>query len=104
MLWSRFSAGLLGYQQFSEIHVNVRNWHLAGVGASANVRFAPRAAVPAKPHFDPERKFRLVTKFDILIRAKRNGLERPSESALQSLTGVRVEPAPVAENDAFWLP
>ena len=38
-------------------------------------RFAPRAAVPAKSHFDPERKFRLVTKFDILIRAKRNGLE-----------------------------
>ena len=53
---------------------------------------------------DPERKFRLVTKFDILIRAKRNGLERPSERALQSLTGVRIEPAPVAENDAFWLP
>jgi hypothetical protein len=53
---------------------------------------------------DPERKFGLVTKFDILIRAKRNGLERPSERALQSLTGVRVEPAPVAENDAFWLP
>jgi hypothetical protein len=47
---------------------------------------------------------RLVTKFDILIRAKRNGLERPSERALQSLTGVRIEPAPVAENDAFWLP
>jgi hypothetical protein len=67
-------------------------------------RFAPRAAVPAKSHFDPERKFGLVTKFDILIRAKRNGLERPSERALQSLTGVRVEPAPVAENDAFWLP
>jgi hypothetical protein len=63
-----------------------------------------RAAVPAKSHFDPEWKFRLVTKFDILIRAKRNGLERPSERALQSLTGVRIEPAPVAENDAFWLP
>ena len=58
----------------------------------------------SKSHFDPERKFGLVTKSDILIRAKRNGLERPSESALQSLTGVRVEPAPVAENDAFWLP
>ena len=71
---------------------------------STNGRFAPRAAVPAKSHFDPERKFRLVTKFDILIRAKRNGLERPSERALQSLTGVRIEPAPVAENDAFWLP
>ena len=54
--------------------------------------------------FDPKRKFGLVTKFDILIRAKRNGLERPSERALQSLTGVRIEPAPVAENDAFWLP
>ena len=71
---------------------------------SPNDRFAPRAALPAKSHFDPERKFGLVTKFDILIRAKRNGLERPSESALQSLTGVRIEPAPVAENDAFWLP
>jgi hypothetical protein len=45
-----------------------------------------------------------MTKFDILIRAKRNGLKRPSERALQSLTGVRIEPAPVAENDAFWLP
>jgi hypothetical protein len=53
---------------------------------------------------DPKQKFGLVTKFDILIRAKRNGLERPSERALQSLTGVRIEPAPVAENDAFWLP
>ena len=53
---------------------------------------------------DPERKFGLVTKFDILIRAKRNGLERPSERALQSLTGVRIEPTPVAEDDAFWLP
>jgi ABC-type uncharacterized transport system substrate-binding protein len=42
MLWSRFSAGLLGYQQFSEIHVNLRIWHLAGVGVSANVRFAPK--------------------------------------------------------------
>ena len=58
----------------------------------------------SKSHFDPERKFGLVTKFDILNRAKRNGLERPSEHALQSLTGVRIEPAPVAENDAFWLP
>ena len=58
----------------------------------------------SKSHFDPERKFGLVTKFDILNRAKRNGLERPSERALQSLTGVRIEPAPVAENDAFWLP
>lgn len=58
----------------------------------------------AKSHFDPERKFGLVTKFDILNRAKRNGLERPSERASQSLTGVRIEPAPVAENDAFWLP
>ena len=77
---------------------------LANTGASPNARFAPRAAVPAKSHFDPERKFGLVTKFDILIRAKRNGLERPSERALQSLTGVRIEPAPVAENDAFWLP
>jgi hypothetical protein len=74
------------------------------LGPSPNARFAPRAALPAKSHFDPERKFGLVTKFDILIRAKRNGLERPSESALQSLTGVRVEPAPVAKNDAFWLP
>jgi hypothetical protein len=69
-----------------------------------HVSKVPRAAVPAKSHFDPERKFGLVTKFDILIRAKRNGLERPSERALQSLTGVRIEPAPVAENDAFWLP
>jgi hypothetical protein len=74
------------------------------IGPSQQVRKVPRAAVLAKSHFDPERKFGLVTKFDILIRAKRNGLERPSERALQSLTGVRIEPAAVAENDAFWLP
>ena len=74
------------------------------VSLATHVGYAPRAALPAKSHFDPERKFGLVTKFDILIRAKRNGLERPSESALQNLTGVRFEPAPVAENDAFWLP
>jgi len=75
------------------------------VSLATHIGSAPRAALPAKSHFwDPERKFGLVTKFDILIRAKRNGLERPSESALQSLTGVRVEPAPVAKNDAFWLP
>ena len=44
------------------------------VSLATHVGYAPRAALPAKSHFDPERKFGLVTKFDILIRAKRNGL------------------------------